>query len=132
MFGVILISTVTLMHAYVLWRAASVPFLRQRVSEKNLVIAGVTLWTLFLIGRVTGHHSPAVLSTVLELAGMTWMGVLLLTTVSLLAVDLVTGFGFFLPRLAPSLRGAALVCPGCWRHMACIDCGGYCMAQQTV
>jgi len=110
MFGVILISAVTLMHAYILWRTASLPFLRQRINGKKLVVAGIALWTLFVIGRIYGHDSPGVLASVLELAGMTWMGVLLLTTVSLFAVDLVTGFGIFLPKLAPSLRGAAVIC----------------------
>jgi predicted MPP superfamily phosphohydrolase len=57
-----------------------------------------------------GHDNPAAFAPVLQLAGMTWMGMLLLIAISLFAVDLVTGFGFFLPRLAPSLRGAALIC----------------------
>jgi len=38
--------------------------------------------------------------------------VMFLTAISLLAVDLVTGFGLLMPRLAPSLRGVALIAGG--------------------
>jgi hypothetical protein len=40
------------------------------------------------------------------------MAALFLASVSFLATDLLTGFGFFLPRLTPSLRGWALVASG--------------------
>jgi predicted MPP superfamily phosphohydrolase len=40
---------------------------------------------------------------------MNWMAVLFLVFVSLLAMDFITGFGFLMPRQAPSLRGIALV-----------------------
>ena len=109
MFGVILISAVTLMHVYVLWRAGSVPFLRQQVTGKMLIISGMVLWALFLAGRVYGHESPGALATVLELAGMTWMAVLFLIAVPLLAVDVITGFGMLMPGIAPRMRGAAIV-----------------------
>ena len=110
MFGLILISVVTLMHAYVLWRASSVPFLLRRVAGRKLVIGGLALWCLFLLGRIHGHDSSGAVATVIELAGMTWMAVLFLTMVPMLVVDIVTGFGFLLPPIAPALRGAALVC----------------------
>jgi len=43
---------------------------------------------------------------------MNWMAVVFLLTVSLLAVDLITIGGFLLPRLAPTLRGSALIAGG--------------------
>ena len=110
MFGLILISTVTVMHVYVLWRAASVPFVRRHAAGKKIVIAGLVLWCLFLVGRIYGHDSSSVIATAIELAGMTWMAILFLTVVPMLAVDIATGFGFLFPRIAPLLRGAALVC----------------------
>jgi len=109
-FGLILISAVTAMHVYVLWRAGSVPFLRRQVTTKMLVLSGMVLWALFLIGRIYGHDSSGTLATMLELAGMTWIAVLFLATVPMLAVDIATGFGSLFPKIAPSLRGAALVC----------------------
>lgn len=98
------------MHVYVLWRAGSVPFLRRQVTGNQLAIGGIILWCMFLLGRVYGHDNPGAFATVLELASMTWMVVLFLAMVPMLAVDIVTGFGLLLPRIAPSLRGAALAC----------------------
>lgn len=54
MFGVILISAVTLMQGYLLWRAASVPFVRHCISLNVLIGVGVGLWAIFLLGRVVG------------------------------------------------------------------------------
>jgi len=54
----------------------------------------------------------APLAWALEVLGMNWMAVIFLITVSLLAVDLITGFGFLLLRLVPWLRGFALVAGG--------------------
>jgi predicted MPP superfamily phosphohydrolase len=109
MFGVILISAVTMTHVYVLWRASSVPLLRRQVSGEMLVTAGLALWVLFLLGRVYGHDSPGALATVLELAGMIWMAIVFLIAVPMLAVDVITGFGMLLPGAAPRMRGAAIV-----------------------
>ncbi len=109
MFGLVLTSAVTFMHVYVLWRAASVPFLRQRMGRKRLVAAGLVLWLLFLFGRVCGHDNEGILASTFELAGMTWMGILLLTSVTLFAVDIVTCFGLLFRRSVPTLRTAALI-----------------------
>jgi len=106
MFGMILITTVTALHVYVLWRIAGLPALRRRLSGNTLVITGAGLWLLFLLGRVIGHDNGGTFDALLELAGMTWMGVLLLLSVSFLAVDALTGFGMLLPRIAPQLREA--------------------------
>jgi len=108
MFGLILISAAALFQIYVTWRAASVPFLRQH--KKTTLIAGFVLWSLLLIGRLWGHANDGAFATFLDLFALTWMAVLFLLTVPLIAVDIATGFGSFVPRLAPSLRGAALVC----------------------
>ena len=112
MFGIILISACTLMHVYVFWRIASVPFVDRHVTRKVIIGTGVFLWATFFFGRVVGHGSTGALATVLELLGMNWMAALFLAFVPLLATDLVTAFGFIVPRLAPSLRGWALVAGG--------------------
>lgn len=108
-FGFVLIFAITLMQIYVFWRGASVPVLKRYVSTKLLIGAGLFLWLIFYLGRVYGHHGTGQLAKSLELLGMNWMAVVFLLFVSLLAMDLFTGFGFVLPRLAPSLRGIALV-----------------------
>ena len=44
MFGTILISVCTVMHIYVFWRAASVPFVDRHVPKMILIGAGLILW----------------------------------------------------------------------------------------
>ena len=109
------------MHVYVFWRASSVPFLRRHVSRNVLVGAGVFFWSVFALGRFFGHSGTGVFARSLELFGMDWMAVMFLTTVALLAVDLVTVFGLLLPRLAPSLRGLALVAGGVLSMVALVQ-----------
>jgi len=108
-FGTVLISAITLMHVYVFWRAASIPFVARHVSRKMLIVAGVLLWAMFFFGRVMGHGETGALPGTLELLGMNWMGILFLVFISLFAADLATLFGFLLPRLSPTLRGWALL-----------------------
>jgi predicted MPP superfamily phosphohydrolase len=112
MFGNILTTIVTLMNVYVFWRASSVPFLKRYVSIKLLIVAVIVLCAGFFFSRVYNHDDTGTLSKVLEFLSMNWMAVLFLTTVCFLAMDIVTGFGFFLPRLTPSLRGLALIAGG--------------------
>jgi hypothetical protein len=120
-FGSILISVVTLMHIYVFWRAATVPFIKRHVPRKLLIATGVALWTGFFLGRVYGHHGTGILAAAIEFFGMNWMAVSLLLCVSLFAVDLATGFGFFLRRQVPLLRGWALVAGGLLSVIALIQ-----------
>ncbi len=108
MFGIILISVITLIQIYVFWRATSVPFIARHISNCTLIGVGLLLWTVFFLGRVYGHHGTGIPAATLEFLGMTWMAVLFLTFIPLLSIDLVTLFGFLVPRLLPSLRGWAL------------------------
>lgn len=109
MFGGILISIFTLMHIYVFWRAASVPLLNRHLSLIFLIGTGVLLWAIFFVGRVFGHNGSGALAAITEFFGMLWMGALFLLFLPLLAADVITLFGFLLPRAAPSIRGWALV-----------------------
>lgn len=109
MFSLVLIAAVTLMHVYVFWRAASVPFVRRRISRNQLIGVGLAVWAGFVLGRAIGREDTGGAGATLELLSMAWMAMLFLTSVALLAVELATGFGFFLQRFAPRLRGAALV-----------------------
>ncbi|MGE5190375.1 MAG: metallophosphoesterase [Gemmatimonadota bacterium] len=109
MFGTVLLLVATLMHVYVFGRAASVPVVRRRVPRRLLFGAGAIAWALFFAARFAAHGRSGAIPAALELAGMNWMGALFLTSACLLALDIVTAFGLVLPRLAPSLRGAAVV-----------------------
>jgi len=107
MFGTILLAVAALMHLYVFWRAASVPLLAA-VPRPLLFGAGVLLWLLLAVSRTWAHGSSGSLAAALELAGMSWLTIVFLAFVLLLAADVATGFGLFLPRAAPVLRGLAL------------------------
>jgi hypothetical protein len=109
MFGIVLISVTTVMQVYVFWRAASVPLVKRHVPLAVLIGVGALGWAVFYTGRVHGHHAPGAAAVTLEFLGMNWMALVFITFVVLLAVDLVTVFGLFMPRLAKTLRGWALV-----------------------
>ena len=119
MFGYILISIFTLIQLYVFWRAASIPLFRNH--QRLLIGAGVVLWLLFLSGRIFSHGGTGALGWWLEVAGMHWMTVLFLLFVCLLAVELITGFGFLMSRFVPSLRGVALIAGGVLSIIALIQ-----------
>ncbi|MCK9379885.1 MAG: metallophosphoesterase [Sulfuritalea sp.] len=121
MFSLVLITAVTLMHVYVFWRAASVPLVRRRISRNQLIGIGLAVWASFVLGRVIGREDTGGLGTTLEFFSMTWMAMLFLTSVAMLAVELATGFGFFLKRFGPRLRGAALVAGGVLSALALIQ-----------
>ena len=97
------------MHLYVFWRLSSVPFVKKHVSSKILVLIGIILWALFYLGRVIGHSGTTASASILELAGMTWLATLFLTFISLLAVEVITLFGFLFKRISPSLRGISIL-----------------------
>lgn len=121
MFGVILTVAVTLMQGYVFWRAASVPFVTRHISRRWLIALGIALWILFLFGRAIRPEDTGGMAATAELLSMTWMGMLFLLSVCLLAVEVATGFGFWLRRSAPVLRGAALVAGGVLSALALIQ-----------
>ncbi len=109
MFGSFLLLACTVMQVYVFWRAASVPLLARLVSRKTLFSIGVVLWATFVLTHLPEYSSREPLLGIFELIGMDWLGILFLAFVCLLVVELVTGLGFLLPKLAPSLRGLALL-----------------------
>jgi uncharacterized protein len=112
MFGSILILLVTVMQIYVFLRAASIPLLKRYIPGKVLLGLCIILWLCFLVGRIFGHGGSGCMARTMELAGMTWMAILFLTTVSLFVTELVTGFGFLMIRRTPTLRGLALIIGG--------------------
>ncbi len=111
MFGILILSAWSLVHLYVFWRASTVPAIAGRISRRRIWLAGALSWSTFALFRGHGHDAGG-LGPSLELAGLSWLTALFLTAVALLAVDLATGFGLFFPRVAPRLRGYALLAGG--------------------
>jgi len=110
LFLTIAIAIWTVLNLYVFWRAASVPFVARHIPRGWLIFSLVFLWASFLLSIVLEHVlGRGAIAAPFGLIGTNWLGILFLLFCCLLAVDIVTGFGFLLPRLAPSLRGFALL-----------------------
>jgi len=95
--------------AYVAARAVTVPWLARRVRRRTLLAAAAALWSVLPAGRALRGDEGGLLSAALELAGMHLLVTAFLVASSLLAVDAVTLGGLVLRRLAPRLRGVALL-----------------------
>jgi predicted MPP superfamily phosphohydrolase len=108
----IVLGVWTAMHVYVFWRAASVPAISGHLSRGALAAIAAFLWVCYPLSRVLEHRALAAVARPLEFVGSTWMGALVLAFFTLLALDIVTLGGVLLPRLAPALRGWALLAAG--------------------
>jgi len=97
------------MHIYIFWRISSAPFVKRHISIKHLIIIGLILLAILFSGLFFGHDRTGIFASALEIFAMTWMAVLFLVFISLFAADILTGFGFLIPRYAASVRGWALI-----------------------
>ena len=97
------------MHAYVFWRLATLKAVRRRIPLRWQIIVAVLLAALYYIGRTYRHSGGGIVVGLFEIFTMHWTAALFLTTIVVLTADLVSGFGFFLPRVAGKLRGGALL-----------------------
>ncbi|HSB35804.1 MAG TPA: metallophosphoesterase, partial [Thermoanaerobaculia bacterium] len=88
------------LHVYVVWRVASIPSVAAQVPRKALIAAAVLLGSSYIAARVAEHFGAGLFARVLEFVGASWMGVLFLIFAALLLADVVTGFGYLLPRAA--------------------------------
>lgn len=107
MFFVVVLSIWSLLNLYVGWRLAGIPWLAAHVSPRSLAALLVLLWLSFPVARLLSASRLALIGRPLEFVGSTWIGVLFLLFVALLAADTFTLGGWLLPRLAPQLRGWA-------------------------
>ena len=89
------------MQVYVFWRASTVPFVKNHIPGKILFLAGLLLWACFFFSRIIGDNGTGTFSNIIEFISMTWMAILFLTFISVFAIDLVTGFGYFFPVMRP-------------------------------
>jgi len=111
----------TAMHAYVFWRARSVPVISRHVSRYLLAAAACFLWASYILAHILDHFRMGFLARMLEVIGANWIGILFLLLVALLAADLVTLFGWLWPRFTPVLRGWALLAGALLSVMALVQ-----------
>ena len=68
------------------------------------------LWLSYPLGRALLHNGFKTIGSVVERTGAIWMGILFILCSWFLIADLLTGFGFLLPKLVlPARRAAVLV-----------------------
>lgn len=108
MFFIIFLAIWGLMHWYVLTRLSWVPGIAGHLPTWALVLAGVLLGSSYIVSRILERFHLDGLSSILEYAGASWVGVLFVLVISFLAADVLTGFGFWLVRWIPSIRVMAL------------------------
>jgi predicted MPP superfamily phosphohydrolase len=121
MFLAVILLVWTGMHIYVFWRASSVPVIARHLPRGVLWATACILWMSYISARFVGSSVPGGIARFLEVLGASWIGVLFLLLVALLFVDLVTLFGFWQSRIAPSLRGWALVGGGVLSAIALVQ-----------
>lgn len=109
MFFAIFITIWVIVNVYVFWRASSVPAISRSLPRWAYLALAVFLASSYILARILYRVAPAFLVSPLELLGANWMGVVFLAFCALLAVDVVTGFGFLFRDKVPALRTAALV-----------------------
>lgn len=104
MFLAIVLLTWTLMHVFVLTRLWSLPIF----SRRWLIPAFILLWISFPLAQVLAR-SVGRSALPLEVFASVWLGVLFLLFIWLLAADVITGFGWLLPRAVPTARSTAAI-----------------------
>ncbi len=96
------------MHLYVGWRVATLPWVARHIPRLAVALVFLVLALGYFLARTLVGFGATRAARLTEIVGSDWVGVLFLTCVALLAADLVTGFGRFLPGIAPQLRTWAL------------------------
>jgi predicted MPP superfamily phosphohydrolase len=109
LFLTIALLTWTTMHAYVFWRAKSVPVILRNVPRYVLVILACFLWASYILAHILDHFQVGFVARILETISAEWFGIIFLLLVVLLFLDVLTLFGWLWPQRAPTFRTWALV-----------------------
>jgi hypothetical protein len=108
MFGPVLSAVAAVMTAYVFLRLDGVP-LAGALSRRTRLKLALAAWLIIVLARSVGRANYGSWALATETAGLSLLIFLFLAAMLLAAVDAATAFGSLLPRLAPRLRGLALV-----------------------
>ena len=107
LFLAIILAVWAAMHGFVVWRLASVPWVAAHVSRRTLAWSAGALAAAYPLARFLNARGLAAVGGPLELVAANWIGVLFLLVAALLAAEVLTLGGWWLPRLAPAIRGWA-------------------------
>ncbi len=104
MFVLLLLITGMLLHGYPFWRLSGFTLVR-----RHLALPALLAWSLVALFAFHGHDSAPGRDALFEQITVGWLVTLFLTNVTLLAVDLATGFGLWGRRWLKPLRATALL-----------------------
>ena len=97
------------MHAYVVWRIISVPWVASHARFWIVIGVAIILWAVYPLARILNAYDFQILGTPLEVIGANWIGVLFLLFSALLAADVCTLGGFLFPAISGTIRGCAVI-----------------------
>lgn len=109
LFLIIVLGIWGLIHGYVFWRLASIPWVVAHVPRRVLVIVALALWASFPLMHMLGSRFSGAWLYPFEFIAGNWIGILFLLFVCTVAADIMTLGGFAMPRLVPSVRGGAVI-----------------------
>jgi len=104
MFMTIVLTAWTGMHLYVFWRLSTIPLIHSHISRPYLFSAAAVIWASLFLGRFLDSRGLETPATLLERFYMNWLGILFLIFCGLLAIDVITAFGFVFRSHVPMLR----------------------------
>jgi predicted MPP superfamily phosphohydrolase len=110
----------TTLHAYVIWRMASLPVFSTAGPRVAMMAVVILLAAAFFLGEILGAMGHDGTARPILALGVTWMGVVFYVFVCLLILDIVTGFGFLFHRHVIALRSAALLVAGGFSVLALV------------
>ena len=97
------------LHAYVLDRLLTIPFVAAHLPPHILIPIFVLLGVSYIASRLMEHYGLGRFSHALEYIGATWVGTFFLLFFGLLAADVATGFGWLFRDHVIQVRGYALL-----------------------
>ncbi len=110
MFSLILNVVGSVLHLYCTWRVGSLPIVRRRIGLRGWWVASAVVWVIYIAGVRIGDEPAGLITWALSQFAFHWLMSLFLLGLCLLAVDVVTGFGYWkLRRLAALRLGAVTV-----------------------
>jgi uncharacterized protein len=119
-FLLVVLSIWTLMHVYVVSRLWNLPATPTLGWHLGVLLAAVVLWTSFPLAQWLSRSAGRGTAP-LEVVAGTWVGVLFLLVVCLLAADIVSGFGWLMPAWWRQARMAAIAAAGILSLLALVQ-----------
>lgn len=108
MFSLILNVVGSLLHFYCTWRVGSFTMERRSVGLRGWWLVSAVVWVIYIAGVWIGDEPVGLIAWGLSQFAFHWLTTLFLLGLCLLAVDLVTCFGFWKLRRIVVLRLVAL------------------------